>query len=80
MTYEEYKESKKESKYFGLKCYIPGCDEPAEYELGDARFYCGGCEKHAKIKEEYKSFIDKYNKKQLTSYKNPNINYNNYIF
>jgi hypothetical protein len=56
MTYEEYKEFRKEPKYFGLKCFISGCDNFAEYEIGDARYRCGGCEKHAHIYEDWASF------------------------
>lgn len=57
MTYEEFKETRKEPKYFGNKCFVAGCENPAEYEGGDARFYCGVCEEHAGIKKQYETEI-----------------------
>lgn len=40
MSYEQWLETKKE--YSGKqKCFVNGCDKPAFYEGGDARYYCG---------------------------------------
>ena len=55
-TYEEFLETHK--KYVGdQKCFIPGCDQPAYYEGGDARFYCGMCEEHCRMKEHYRLYL-----------------------
>ena len=51
-TYEEFANEHK--KYDGsAKCFVYGCDKPAYYEGGDARFYCGMCEEHVGLKESY---------------------------
>ncbi len=53
-TYPEYRESKKDSKYSGTDtCFVAGCDKPAYYEGGDARYWCGMCEEHADIRFDY---------------------------
>ena len=79
---EEYRKIWLEPKYFGLPCIV--CGKPAEYEGGDARFYCGVCEEHSRLKEEYKYYIDKIEKDiKINTYinpHNPNINYNEYNF
>lgn len=78
MTYEEFKQSRKTDKYKNQKCYIPGCNNLAEYEVGDSRFYCGMCEEHANIKEEFNR-LNKKNK--ITIKKFPyNMNKNNTKF
>lgn len=59
MTYEEFKESKKKPEYFGSKCFVAMCNNPAEYEGGDSRFYCGMCEEHAMIKSQYEWYKEK---------------------
>lgn len=51
-------------KYIGAKCFVSICNNPAEYEGGDARFYCGMCEEHTMIKEQYEWYKeDKESKK-----------------
>ena len=59
LSYEEFKELWKEPKYFNQPCFMPGCKNLAEYEGGDARFYCGVCEQHSRIKERYDKSINK---------------------
>lgn len=82
MTYEEYKESQKVKKYVesNLECFVCGCHKKAEYEGGDARWYCGVCEEHAHLKEYYDTFIT--NKEPLIkpTKLNPNIDYESYHF
>ena len=66
MPYEEFKNRRKVPKYFGDKCFVAGCDAPAEYEGGDARFYCGVCEKHARVGEEYELYVmDKLRRRRI---------------
>lgn len=57
LTYEEYKSENRRPKYFGLKCFIQGCNKPAEYEGGDARCWFGVCEEHAGIRESYEEYV-----------------------
>ena len=54
-SYETYKGSCRDPKYNPLtdKCFAADCDNGAEYEGGDARYYCGMCEKHAAIRYHY---------------------------
>ena len=54
-SYETYKGSCRDPKYNPLtdKCFAANCDNGAEYEGGDARYYCGMCEKHAAIRYHY---------------------------
>lgn len=54
-SYETYKGSCRDPKYNPLtdKCFAADCDAGAEYEGGDARYYCGMCEKHAAIRYHY---------------------------
>lgn len=54
-SYETYKGSCRDPKYNPLsdKCFVADCDNGAEYEGGDARYYCGMCEKHAAIRFHY---------------------------
>lgn len=55
-TYEQFLEEHKE--YDGNdKCFVGRCDEPAYYEGGDYRWYCGVCEKHAKMKDRYAHYL-----------------------
>lgn len=55
-TYEEFLEGHKE--YDGsITCFAGGCNEPAYYEGGDYRWYCGVCEKHAKVKDRYAHYL-----------------------
>lgn len=55
MTYSEFKELYKEPKYFGMKCFISGCNKKAEYEGGDSPFYHAVCEEHSNILSLWKS-------------------------
>lgn len=64
MTYEEYKSRyPKPYKDSGSKCFINGCEELALYEGGDARFWCGVCEKHAGILKSYRIYLDELRRK-----------------
>lgn len=56
-TYSEYKDSHKDPSYKGKECFVGGCHEPAEYEGGDARFWCGMCEKHSGIRWGYLFYL-----------------------
>lgn len=56
-TYPEYRDSHKKPEYFGCTCFVGGCNKPAEYEGGDARYYCGMCEEHAYIKRSYLDYL-----------------------
>ena len=61
-SYEEFANERK--KYDGTnKCFVMGCDKPGFYEGGDARFYCGMCEEHARLKEYYISDLKYIEKK-----------------
>ena len=55
MTYQQYRDAHKDPKYAGGKdkCFVGGCDKVAEFEGGDARFWCGMCEEHASIRFDY---------------------------
>lgn len=59
-TYPEYRDSHKKPEYFGCTCFVGGCNKPAEYEGGDARYYCGMCEEHANVKRDYLSYLCDY--------------------
>ena len=64
-SYEGFAQERK--KYDGSsKCFICGCDEPAYYEGGDARFYCGMCAKHALLEENYRGYLINIEKKIRT--------------
>lgn len=54
LNYEEFKESQKDKKYLdgSYSCIVCG-SKPAYYELGDARYYCAGCEKCAGIRKQF---------------------------
>lgn len=52
-AYREYRDAQKKPQYAGETCFVAGCDRPAEYEGGDARYYCGMCEEHADIRCSY---------------------------
>lgn len=54
-AYREYRDACKKPQYVGETCFVAGCDKPAEYEGGDARYYCGMCEEHANIRMHYVS-------------------------
>lgn len=51
MTYEEFKESRKDVKYSDgtRKCIVCG-KIPAYWEVEDARYYCSACEEHSGLK------------------------------
>ncbi|WP_405325842.1 hypothetical protein [Fibrobacter sp.] len=54
LTYPEFRETMKDSHYTGKDtCFVGGCNQPAYYEGGDARYWCGMCEKHADIRYRY---------------------------
>ena len=56
MTYSEFEA--KHKKYDGHEtCFVPGCNKPAYYEGGDARFYCGVCAEHARLNEMYHEYL-----------------------
>ena len=78
LSYEEFKEIYKEPKYFNRICFIPECNNLAEYEGGDSRFSCGVCEEHSRIKERYGNLVNKLKKYSYEN--NPNIDYNKYKF
>ena len=54
-TYQEYRDEHKDPKYADGKdeCFVGGCKQPAYYEGGDARYWCGMCEEHAGIRYRY---------------------------
>lgn len=78
MTFDNFKNIHKQAKYFGQKCYIVGCNEMAEYEGGDARFYCGVCEKHSNILEEWNNIQRKKIRQRKSLF--PNLKYQNFTF
>ena len=59
LTIKSYKEFAGEHKKYdgSSKCFVQGCDKPAYYEGGDSRFYCGMCEDHVALKEQYISYL-----------------------
>lgn len=64
-TYAEYLDEHK--KYPSTaKCFVAGCNKIGYYEGGDARFYCGMCEKHASMKKHYMADLG-YVKRKLTA-------------
>lgn len=52
-VYAAYRDARKKPEYVGDTCFVAGCNKPAEYEAGDARYYCGMCEEHANIRCSY---------------------------
>ena len=57
-TYEQFKEDAKDKKYIhgDFKCYA--CGKPNAYwELGDARYYCPGCEECAGVKKNWEFYL-----------------------
>lgn len=54
MSYEEFKESKKSTRYLNgtYKCIMCG-KVLAFWEVGDSRYYCPACEEHSRIKDDY---------------------------
>lgn len=58
LNYEEFKESQKDEKYLdgSYSCFVCG-SKPAYYELGDARYYCAGCEKCAGIRKRFEQTV-----------------------
>ena len=71
LTYEEFKNKFKKPKYFGQKCFVYNCNNLAEYEGGDARFYCGVCEKHSNIKKEYDLYVKSIQREEKEVYTAP---------
>lgn len=58
LTYKEYLD--KHKKYDGkTTCFVQGCNKPAFYEGGDARFYCCVCEDHADMEQSYLSYLER---------------------
>lgn len=57
MTYEQFKEYRKDPKWKDgtVPCIVCGSKE-AYWEIGDARYYCPGCETHARLREDYESY------------------------
>lgn len=55
----KYKEwLKTQEKYSGKnKCFVADCDKPGLYEMGDARYWCGGCEEHAGMQMKYQDYL-----------------------
>ena len=51
----------------GGKCFVHGCDSKGPlYPVGDDRFWCGMCEKHADMRKSYKNYItDRLNELKL---------------
>lgn len=58
VSYEQFRDALKVPKYFGAKCFVAGCNNPAEYEGGDARFWCGMCEECVGVKKRYDSYVE----------------------
>ena len=56
-SYEEYKNEAKTNRYLDMKCFVAGCNKPAEFEGGDDRFRCGMCEEHSGIKDSYDIYM-----------------------
>lgn len=52
-AYQAYRDARKKPEYAGATCFVAGCNRPAEYEGGDARYYCGMCEEHANVRCSY---------------------------
>ena len=62
MTYNEF--FVQHVKYDGHdKCFVAGCNQPAYFEGGDARCYCGMCEEHYGIKENYRRYLEDVERK-----------------
>lgn len=57
-TYEQFIEDRKDPKYKDgkLPCIVCG-SKGAYWEIGDARYYCPACEKHARLKEDYAIYV-----------------------
>lgn len=55
----KYKEwLKTQEKYSGKnKCFVADCDKPGLYEMGDARYWCDGCEEHAGMQMKYQDYL-----------------------
>lgn len=55
----KYKEwLKTQEKYSGKnKCFVADCDKPGLYEMGDTRYWCGGCEEHAGMQMKYQDYL-----------------------
>lgn len=59
-TYKEYlaDEAKASEEYVGDHCFVSGCTNPPPYyKVGDVRFWCGVCEEHAGMREQYLDYI-----------------------
>lgn len=57
-TYEQFIEEKKDPKYKDgkLPCIVCGAKD-AYWEIGDVRYFCPACEKHARLRDDYKMYI-----------------------
>ena len=43
----------------GKKCFVHDCDvEGPLYPVGDDRYWCGMCEKHADMRKSYRLYLD----------------------
>lgn len=59
-TYKEYlaDEAEESKEYAGSHCFVAGCTNPPPYyKYGDARFWCGMCEEHARMRERYLDYV-----------------------
>ena len=57
LTFEQFKEAMKDSKYNSdSKCICCGSNN-AFWEGGDARYYCSVCEEHAGLESAYKAYL-----------------------
>lgn len=42
----------------GNKCFVGGCNVKGPlYPVGDDRYWCGMCEKHADMRKSYKNYV-----------------------
>ena len=43
----------------GDVCFVAGCNKKSPlYPVGDARFWCGMCAKHARMKARYRIYVE----------------------
>ena len=49
-----------------MECFVQWCNKPAYYEGGDIRFYCGMCDEHSGVKEQYRIYLKDIEKKIRT--------------
>lgn len=51
-------EQSRESGHLGDHCFVAGCDNPGPYYVvGDERFWCGMCETHAGMTDNYREYV-----------------------